>query len=416
MLVIAAVVAVGLIGLAAVHAIRRPPATRAADADLPKVAATDDRPAHAPLLGAGDVMVLAPSHDTAPATVLGRHEAIAALDRAGLLTPRTQRRPFQQLIDRVAGDKNDADRKRRRALADGPLEGGYLKLTEESRGQLRDGKPVVTRTGDMLGMVNNKKDKRRHMLRFTSMVPVRDPQTAIAVAVLQTVLEMQEQLEAIEQRLIEVQKALRTLCVELDRDRLAEIAGAAEILEDTARDIRRRGFMDAADWQQVGHTRLAIKTHLNAARFNLADLTRDFSSARSRRRRLETLEEVLKGNRLEYWLTMFVEAQLAHVRVDVLALLYEATAHPDHLGDHEQHVRAGIAARQRELASAGLLLRDLADPSARRLLDHFQQISRFRLGRSQPVVEGLLAQHGDIFAEDSVLAPRYDAAGLPQTT
>lgn len=168
----------------------------------------------------------------------------------------------------------------------------------------------------------------------------------MAAANLQALAGLQEQLEAVEERLIEVQQTLETLCKELDRDRLSSITAATEILEETARHIRRRGCMTATDWDQVAATRLTIKTQLTAARFNLADLTRDFENARSRRQRVEVLQTILKDNRLDFWLSMFVEAELAHIRSDLLTLLHEATEYPESLGDLEQRTRASIAARR----------------------------------------------------------------------
>jgi hypothetical protein len=66
-------------------------------------------------------------------------------------------------------------------------------------------------------------------------------------------------------------------------------------------------------------------------------------------------------------------------------------------------MREQIEARQAELAAVGTLLRGISDPKARRFLDHFQQISRYKLSRQRPVVEGLLDRHGDVFAEHPVL-------------
>jgi hypothetical protein len=216
------------------------------------------------------------------------------------MTPRTKRRPFQQLIDRVALERTEGEHRQLQSLADEPLEGGYLKLSDESRRQLAEGKPVVTRTGELLGMVNDDKGKRRHLLRFSDYKVAANPNLVMAAANLQALAGLQEQLEAVEERLIEVQKTLETLCKELDRDRLASTTAATEILEDTARHIRRRGRMTSTDWDQVVATRLTIKTQLTAARFNLADLTRDFENARSRRQRVEVLQDVLKDNRLDF--------------------------------------------------------------------------------------------------------------------
>lgn len=347
--------------------------------------------------------MLPPADEHASAVVLGRTNSLAVLENAGLLAPRAKHRPFQQLIDGIGGERRDGERRSLQELADEPIEGGWLKLSEEGRRQLDDGKPVIAKTGEMLGQVNNKQTKRRHHLRFTDCKTVADPNLIRSVATLKAMAALQEQLEAVEERLIQVQKTLGRLCQELDYERLARILTAKDTLEETARDVRRRGLMTQTDMIAVNDARKTIKEQLRSAHFNLSELTRGFDTARSRHRRLEALEEVLQDNRLDFWLAMFVEAELAYVRSDVLKLLYEASEHPSTSDELERQMREQIDARQAELAAVGTLLRDISDPKARRFLDHFQQISRYKLSRQRPVVEGLLYRHGDVFAEQPVL-------------
>jgi hypothetical protein len=355
------------------------------------------------VLARDEVLVLPPADERASAVVLARTDSLAVLESAGLLAPRAKRRPFQQLIDRVGRERRDGERRGLQELADEPLEGGYLKLSEESRRQLADSKPVVARTGEMLGMVNDERGHRRHLLRFTDYKTAADPNLIRSAATLKAMAAIQEQLEAVEERLIQVQKTLGRLCQELDYDRLSRILTAKETLEETARDVRRRGLMTQTDMIAVNDARKTIKEQLRSAHFNLSGLTSGFDTARSRHQRLEALEEVLQNNRLDFWLAMFVEAELAYVRSDVLKLLYEATEHPRTCDELECQMREQIEARRAELAVVGTLLRDISDPKARRFLDHFQQISRYKLSRQRPIVEGLLDRHGDVFAEQPVL-------------
>jgi hypothetical protein len=255
--------------------------------------------------------VLPPTDEHASAVLLGRTDSLAVLESAGLLAPRAKRRPFQQLIDRVGGERRDGERRRLPELADEPLEGGYLKLSEDSRRQLAGGKPVVARAGGMLGMVNDEKGDRRHLLRFTDYKSAADPNLIRSAATLKAMAAIQEQLEAVEERLIQVQETLGRLCQELDYDRLSRILTAKDTLEETARDVRRRGLMTQTDMIAVNDARKTIKEQLRSAHFNLSDLTRRFDSARSRHQRLGALEEVLQNTRLDFWLSMFVEAELA---------------------------------------------------------------------------------------------------------
>lgn len=386
---------------------RRPPAERPASVPAPAEDRTRDvdaKPGADLVLARDEVLVLPPADEHSSAVVLARKDALTVLESAGLLAPRDKRRPFQQLVDRVGRERRDGERRRLQELADEPLEGGYLKLSEESRRQLADGKPVVARTGEMLGMVNDERGKRRHLLRFTDYKTAADPNLIRSAATLKAMAAIQEQLEAVEERLIQVQKTLGRLCQELDYDRLSRILTAKDTLEETARDVRRRGLMTQTDMIAVNDARKTIKEQLRSAHVNLSDLTRGFDTARSRRQRLETLEEVLQNNRLDFWLAMFVEAELAYVRSDVLKLLYEASEHPSTSDELERQMREQIEARRAELAAVGTLLRDISDPNARRFLDHFQQFSRYKLLRQRPVVDGLLDRHGDVFAEQSVPA------------
>ena len=353
------------------------------------------------VLAPDEVLVVPPADEHASAVVVARAESLAVLENAGLLAPRAKHKPFQQLIDRVALTRRNGMRGRVQELADEPLEGGYLKLSDESRRLLEEEKVVIARTGEMLGMVGGGKDRR--LLRFTDYKTAADPNLIRAAATLKAMAAIQEQLEAVEERLIQVQKTLGRLCQELDYERLSRILTAKDTLEETARDVRRRGLMTQTDMIAVNDARKTIKEQLRSAHFNISDLTRGFDSARSRHQRLEALEEVLQDNRLDFWLAMFVEAELAYVRSDVLKLLYEASEHPNTSDQLERQMREQLEARQAELAAVGTLLGDISDPKARSFLDHFQQISRYKLSRQRPVVEGLLDRHGDVFAEQPVL-------------
>jgi hypothetical protein len=361
----------------------------------------DPEPVAELVLARDEVLVVPPADEHASAVVVARAESLAILESAGLLAPRAKHKPFQQLIDRVALARRNGERRRVQDLADEPLEGGYLKLGDESRSLIEKEKVVIARTGEMLGMVGGGKNRR--LLRFTDYKTAADPNLIRAVATLKAMAAIQEQLEAVEERLIQVQKTLGRLCQELDYERLSRILTAKDTLEETARDVRRRGQMTQTDMIAVNDARKTIKEQLRSAHFNISDLTRGFDSARSRRQRLEALEEVLQDNRLDFWLAMFVEAELAYVRSDVLKLLYEATEHPNTSDQLERQMREQIEARQAELAAVGTLLRDISDPKARRFLDHIQQISRYKLWRQRPVVEGLLNRHGEVFAEHPVL-------------
>src|SRR5207247_11112314 len=159
-------------------------------------------------------------------------------------------------------------RPRLRRLADQPLEGAWLRLTDESRRELERGRPVLARTGEMLGALDDERGRRRHMLRFADAKLVVDPAVAMAAAGLQATLAMQAQLEAIEERLVEVRKTLKQLVEDLDSERLADISASTEILEDVARQIRRRGRMEPTDWDRVVEVEHELRSALKQAQWS----------------------------------------------------------------------------------------------------------------------------------------------------
>src|SRR5206468_391709 len=202
---------------------------------------------------------------------------------------------------------------------------------------------------------------------------------------------------------VEVQKTLKQLVEDLDSERLADISASTEILEDVARQIRRRGRMEPTDWDRVVEVEHELRSALKQAQWSLAALMRKFPEARSRHERADALQEVFGGERLDHWLTVFVESQLARTRWDLLFLLREASQHPESLGNLERTTRDAIATRQREIATVGRALRELADPSARVWWDHLQQHSHFKLRRDRKVVHALLERHGPVLSERSAL-------------
>jgi hypothetical protein len=118
-------------------------------------------------LQSDDVLVIPQRQSGGDALVLGSETALARLEQAGLTRSRSEARPLDQLLDVWVRGRSDVALTRARSVADRPLEGAYLRLSEESRRELAHGKPVLTRTGEMLGVLNDPSGKRRHILRFT---------------------------------------------------------------------------------------------------------------------------------------------------------------------------------------------------------------------------------------------------------
>jgi len=101
--------------------------------------------------------------------------------------------------------------------------------------------------------------------------------------------------------------------------------------------------------------------------------------------RVGELERLRGHERLEYWLAMRVEADLAQTRWDLLQLYWEQTRHPASAGELAESVRLSVSTRQERLAHVGEYLEALADPESRTMLDPLRQISRFRLKNQHQV-------------------------------
>ena len=125
----------------------------------------------------------------------------------------------------------------------------------------------------------------------------------------------------------------------------------------------------------------------------LADLPRQ----RNRAQRIDALERLMGKERLEYWLAMRIEAELAQTRWDLLHLYWEQARHPESAGRLAEEVRYSVTARRERLAQLEILLKALADPEARTRFDPLRQISRHRLKHQQRIVSELLDKHGEAF-------------------
>lgn len=114
---------------------------------------------------------------------------------------------------------------------------------------------------------------------------------------------------------------------------------------------------------------------------------------------MERLEDILEKERLDYWLAVRVQADLARTRTDLLNLYWEHHAHPDTAALLNESTEKAIHERQRQLAAIAETLRELSDPEARTTLDPLRVLSQYRLGKQSATIDDLLSQHGEAFAE-----------------
>lgn len=409
--VLVVVLVLAVVAASAVAVTRR----RAVERDV-KAASDRSKPPHPSQralperIDSDEVIIVPPSDSAEPALVIGGAKAIETLERAGLARPPGRSNPFSQAIQNWGEQQEKARRADWERVANQPLEGRWMQLTEESARRMKEGGSIVrSKTGDMLGMLNDAKGNRDHNLRFVGGSLVAAPGLALAAANLQATLALQAQLEEIEERLSDIQETLATLAKDIDTERLARVAAAAEMLQDVAEQVRRRGRMRPSDWDRAVEAELDLRSAVKQAGWSLGEITKDVPDARSRRRRVEVLEQMFMGGRLEYWLTVFADVQLAMTRWDLIYLLHEATEYPDELGNLEQTVRQAVARRQRDLYVVGATLRDTADPTARRFLDHLQQISHLKLRTKRGLVTELLARHSDAFPETDPVQVSFEA-------
>ena len=130
----------------------------------------------------------------------------------------------------------------------------------------------------------------------------------------------------------------------------------------------------------------------------LAEIAPDGVAEMSRTKRRDVLESLYENERLEFWLTVQVQADLARTRCDLLTLLWEHHSHPETAPALNQRVADAIRGRQLRATEVGEALRALSDPKSQTRLDPVRVIARHQLGKAQARIDELLLTHGDAFA------------------
>ncbi|MBA2348465.1 MAG: hypothetical protein H0V81_09240 [Solirubrobacterales bacterium] len=115
----------------------------------------------------------------------------------------------------------------------------------------------------------------------------------------------------------------------------------------------------------------------------LAELAPEGIETMNRGKRLDVLEGLYKKERLEYWLAVQVQADLARTRSDLLTLLWEHHSHPETAAVLNQNVADAIKLRQRRASELGDALRALSDPTSQTRFDPVRLIARHQLGKAQ---------------------------------
>lgn len=307
--------------------------------------------------------------------------------------------PLRQVVRQVINVGGQGATKR----ADKQIDAGRIvSLSDETMKQLATNKAAHDKAGNMLGLVRGNKGTITHVMRLDRAGA--KAVTASNAATLAMTAALSQQLEHIEEQLTEIRETLGGLVADTDRERLAKAVAANAELLTIADRIRRHGEMTDADRNDLSEHSLPVTTSVIETEFRFEEIEARITPFLGRGERQDELDRLRGKERLEYWLAIRVEVELAQTRRDLLHLYWEQSRHPETADQLAQDVRKSIAARQERMRLLGELLSELADPESRTRLDPLRQVSRYRLKKQQAAVVELLSHHGDAFAgpeEDS---------------
>lgn len=308
----------------------------------------------------------------------------------------------QVVRDVIAAGGSAATRK----YAKGVEAGRVVSITDESMKQLQRGKQVYDKGGNALGLVRGKRGIS-HVMRFSKSAP----RAAVAsnAATLAMTAAVSQQLGQIEEQLEEISRAVERLKIRGDSEAIGAVRAVNEELDSIASEIRRRGFMSESDDERLNAATLEVRKRFRVADRQIEALLGGVGDAKmSRKKRLDTLDEL--DGELDHWFGLWVEAELAYTRRDVLHLYWEQAKHPDSARQLAEEMGAAAAARRTQMHRFGKLITRLADPESQTLLDPARQISRFKLGRHKEVKK-ILEEHREAFQ-----GPECDRYALVEET
>jgi hypothetical protein len=344
-------------------------------------------------------------NDTGQALVVGPEDALAIFGQSGLTNRDTSAGSglVPQLVrDAMAAGGLSATHQ----FQHGANSGRIVTLTRESAKRLNKGTPVYDKAGNLLAMVRGGKGQ------FTAPLHLDKAGAQVAaasnMATLAVTAALSQQLEAISQQLQEMSETLEGMVKDKDRERLSDALAANAILFEIAESVRRRGITQA-DYMQLASLKHRVTSLQIETTAKLAEVAPNGVAKMGRNKRLEVLESLYAKERLEYWLAVHTQADLARTRCDLLTLLWEHHSHPETAAALNQNVANAIRSRQLRAAEVGDALRALSDPTSQTWLDPVRVISRHQLGKAQARIDELLLTHGDVFA-----GPERDPHTVPQ--
>lgn len=342
-----------------------------------------------------DVVLVPLPNGRNEALALGTEATLDAFESSGLGTRSKvgSGGPLPQVVRQVIGAGGQAVTKH----ADKQIDAGRIvALSDETMKHLATNTAAHDKAGNMLGLVRGNKGKFSHVMRLD-----RAGAKAVTVsnaATLAVTAALSQQLEHIEEQLTEIRKTLDGLVADNDRERLAKVVASNQELLKIANRIRRHGEMTDADRNDLSEHSLPVATSVIETQYKFEELQARITPDLDRGERQEELKRLRGEERLEYWLAIRVEVELAQTRHDLLDLYWEHSRHPETAEQLGQEVRSAVEARQERMRLLGEILSNLADPESRTRLDPLRQISRIRLKKQQDAVEKLLGRHGEAFA------------------
>ncbi|MDQ3343532.1 MAG: hypothetical protein M3524_08165 [Actinomycetota bacterium] len=389
----ALVVALSLLALVVHRRRRRARATGPKAPGASLVTTPGDSPTHAIGPGPDDLVLVPLPNDTGQALIVGTEEALAVFEQSGLTTRETSVSSglVPQLVrNAMASDAKEATDKFQRGANSGLI----VQLAPETMEDLAKGKPVYDKAGNLLAQVRGDKGylKPMHLDKAGAQVAAASNMATLAVTA-----ALSQQLEAISEQLQEMSETLEGMVKDKDRERLSDALAANEILFEIATSVRRRGITQA-DYMQLANLKHRVTSLQIETTAKLAEIAPNGLAKMGRNRRLEVLGSLYAKERLEYWLTVQVQADLARTRCDLLTLLWEHRSHPKTAAALNQSVANAIRSRQARAAEVGDALRALSDPASQTRLDPVRVISRHQLGKAHTRIDALLLTHGDAFA------------------
>jgi hypothetical protein len=352
-----------------------------------------DSPTDAVGPGPDDLVLVPFPNDTGQALVVGPEDALAIFDQSGLTKRDTSggSGPVPQLVRNAmaAGGMKVTDQ-----FQQGAKSGRIVALAPETLERLEKGRPVHDKAGNLLALVRNEKGHLSPMQLDKAGAQVA---AASNMATLAVTAALSQQLDAICEQLQEMSETLEGMVKDKDRERLSDALAANEILFEIAESVRRRGITQA-DYMQLASLRHRVTSLQIETTAKLAEIAPNGVATMGRNKRLEVLESLYAKERLEYWLAVQVQADLARTRCDLLALHWEHHSHPETAAALNRKVADAIRSRQLRAAEVGNALRALSDPASQTRLDPVRVISRHQLGKAQARIDELLLTHGDAFA------------------